>query len=72
MVDYELSSEPGGVAWLLVNNKELEVTVHCPKRRGEFGELDFVGWDDLSDEEQDDVYNFIDSEEFTKVFPNPD
>ena len=66
MVDYEVSSEPGGVAWLLVNNKELEVTVH------EFGELDFVGWDDLSDEEQDDVYNFIDSERFTKVFPIED
>jgi len=53
MVKHEVGDEPGGVVWLLVNGKEVKVTIH------EYGDLDFVGWDDLSDDEQDDVYRFI-------------
>jgi len=66
-VDYEVGPEPGGVAWLLVNDKELTVFVH-----EDSGDKDFHGWHDLSIEEQDDVGVFLDSEEFTKAFPIED
>jgi len=60
----ECEWNPGGSAFIEVNGKTVEVIIH------ECGELDYEGFEQLTDEESDAVMDFFDTnKQIAKAFP---
>jgi hypothetical protein len=60
----EWEGNPGGVVYLGINGKVVEIIIHA------CGELDFEGFGQLTDEESDAVMDFFNTnKQIAKAFP---